>query len=78
MKYWVAHLKNGQRLEFGRQSGYIELYQDGLCYAFMTCKNGNIVGIVPNESLLWAELFEENESLPLANRAENIRSDICD
>ena len=78
MKYWVAHLKNGQRLEFGRQSGYIELYQDGLCYAFMTSKNGDALGVVPNDSLLWAELFEENESLPLANRAENIRSDICD
>ena len=61
MKYWVAHLKNGQRLEFGRQSGYIELYRDGLCYAFMMCKNGHTVGIVPNDSLLWAELVEEKE-----------------
>ena len=61
MKYWVAHLKNGQRLEFGRQSGYVEVYQDELCYAFMTCKNGDVVGIIPNESLLWAERVEEKE-----------------
>ena len=61
MKYWVAHLKNGQRLEFGRQSGHVKIYENELCHAFMTSKNGHTVGIVPNDSLLWAELVEEKE-----------------
>lgn len=61
MLYWVAHLKDGQTLDFRQRATYINISANENAHYFMTNKFGYSIGLVPNDNLLWAELIEIKE-----------------
>lgn len=60
IEYWIAHMKNGQDLNFNKEAGYISTLDNTTIVTFMTDQFGNCIAAIPPENILWIEKVRED------------------